>query len=128
VTTRSGARIYRGQSHPLEPGACPQCGRVISINASGKRRTHCDRDGQPCGGSRVFVGNATPVVLDELPDIVMPGPANPWSGRRDPRPDERLCVCGWRPRRKGDGAFVAHRTRPDDPTAPYCPNGAARCY
>lgn len=132
MTTRSGARIYRRQPRPLAPGACPQCGRVVAISPSGRRRSHLAADRRPCPGGRVFVGDPTPVELDELPDVVMPGPRNPWSGRAGPEPpappDPRACVCGWRPKLKSDGTFAAHRTRPDDPSAPYCDNGAPRSY
>lgn len=80
-------------------------------------------------------GTTGPVLLDDLPDVVWPPetsaqvsprlPAEP-KPKAEPKPDPRRCVCGWRPRRKGDGTFEAHRIRPDDPAAPYCPNGATR--
>lgn len=100
MTTKSGARIYHGAPrNRLEPGACPQCGRVVRVNPSGRRKLHRDFDGVDCTGSGVTVGDAPMPEVD--PDAVAEAwraaethsrwagrdrarPANPWSGKVAP--------------------------------------------
>jgi hypothetical protein len=107
MTTRTGARIYRGPaSAPLADGACPHCGRVVAINPNGQRRHHQTAEGIDCTGSGVHINDEHGVnVLTELPAVEMPperrrratqktpsdhvdssswnGRGNPWSGRAD---------------------------------------------
>lgn len=130
MTTKSGARVYRGGPRDVIPrGACAQCGRVVAITVTGKRRSHLGKDRRPCPGGRVFVEGYMPTVhLDELPDVDLDYVA-PRYVPRNPRPkppDPRMCVCGWRPRRKRNGMFAAHRIEPDNPAAPYCANGSPK--
>lgn len=101
MTTKSGARVYRGAPKDrLDPGACPQCTRVIGVSPSGRRKFHRDLDGLDCTGSGVMVGD--PAAPDVDPDAVAEAwraagsassrwagrdrakPANPWSGKARP--------------------------------------------
>lgn len=59
-------RIYRRDPRPLLPGACAQCGRAITLNPSGRRRAHKDREHQPCLGGGVMVGSPTGTDVDVL--------------------------------------------------------------
>lgn len=115
LASERGTRIYRGAPpNPLPAGSCPHCGRAVAITERGVRRRHRDRNGRDCTGSRLSVVGRQPDYSGlAIPPVQMP-------------PARGCEACGRRPRRKGDGTFAAHRMRADDPSAPYCPGGAAR--
>lgn len=143
MTTKSGARIYRGPSiDPLADGACPHCHRVISITRHGRRRHHQDSDGLPCTGGGVTVGAADEYALDDLPDVNIPAKSylpqasrseQPptlagragvlYEGRSDRIAANGRAVCPSCSRHlplNSDGTIRRHRTRHQDPLAPYC--------
>lgn len=63
MTTRTGARIYRGAPRRRDEGACPGCGRTgISLTPTGRRRMHRDTDGVDCTSSGVMVTDQMPAV------------------------------------------------------------------
>ncbi len=125
MTTRSGARIYHRAPKPLDPGACAHCGRVVDVGSTGRRRTHNNREGRRCTGSRVQVRVLASAVA--LPPIVMPPTRTVRRASNDLSIDDPgVCICGQRPRRKSNGEFAAHRTDVEDWTSGYCPGGATR--
>ena len=93
MATRSGARIYRGQTRRLAKGACPTCHRVITLTKNNRRRPHNDQDGNRCTGSGVGWG----------------------------RVHTRNCEdCGRWTKTRRDGSLIKHRIEADNPLAPYC--------
>lgn len=90
MTTRSGSRVYRRAPKPLEPGACPQCSRVIGITPSGRRRMHRDLEGRDCTGSGVRVGEeAVPAEVLSAARIVVPERRQPVREKPGADPRER---------------------------------------
>lgn len=90
MTTRSGARVYRGQGpQRAAADACPTCHKPVKLTPTGRRGRHKDPDGGDCTGGGVMVGGGRVVEVD--PDVaaeVMAGvdayvraPANRWSGK-----------------------------------------------
>lgn len=138
MATRTGARIYRGQTRRLAKDACPTCHKVVTLTPVGKRRrAHKDHDGNLCTGSGTAVGDPI-VLLDDLPPIrhaYLDGPKQPAPKRTKPRivnsqdgynkgwgrTHTAICPdCGrWTKTRK-DGSFAVHRIEADNPFAPKC--------
>lgn len=115
MSTRTGARIWRGPIRLLAPGACPHCGVKVTVTSTGRRRDHNDPStGVRCTGAGITVGELT-VDLTDLPDIQF-----------DRRPEVAAppsCPeCGVSPpgRLRADGRLRRHRVRNEDPTAPWC--------
>ena len=92
MTTRTGARVYRGAPRDrLAAGACPGCNRSIGTTPSGRRRLHRDLDDVDCTGSGALIAAEVP---DVDPDAVMeawaePGGNSRWQNRDHNRPAGR---------------------------------------
>lgn len=69
MTTRSGARVYRGRGpQRAAPDACPTCHKPARITPTGRRWRHLDGDGVDCTGGGVMVDGGRAVEVD--PDAV----------------------------------------------------------
>jgi hypothetical protein len=94
VTTRGGARIYRGAPRPRDEGACPGCGRTgISLTPTGRRRMHRDTDGSDCTSSGVLVTDRLPLV-DVDPDAAAEAMAGRQSSGWGSLPDRDVAATG----------------------------------
>lgn len=140
MTTRSGARVYRGVARRRPADACPHCGKTVGVRADGRRRSHTDLDGVECTGSGVAVrrddvDDATVTAGLELAAQIPDPPTPPGRPRAETAPEtppaipgdrvakERCPECGRPTPRNGDGTLRGHHVRADDPYAPRCPGG-----